>query len=184
MVTTNDPVLARKVSALRVHGMETRYFHKYLGWNARLDAVQAAILRVKLPHVDGWIEARRAAADRYDHLIESAQLNGFFHRPFVRPYGRHSFNQYVVRVIAGHRDPLVKHLKAEGIGCEVYYPLCLHEQECFASLGHRAGDFPASEEAARGVLALPMYPEITEHQQRRVIESCATYVRQQLRLAA
>ncbi len=184
MVTTNNAAVARKLAALRVHGSEAKYFHKYLGWNARLDALQAAILRVKLPHVEGWVEARRQAAARYDQLIEAAKLHGFFHRPAVRPYGRHTFNQYVVRVAAGHRDSLQKHLKADGIGCEVYYPLCLHQQECLGGLGYRAGDFPASEEAARSVLALPMFPEITEAQQRRVIDSCAAYVRKQHRLAA
>jgi dTDP-4-amino-4,6-dideoxygalactose transaminase len=184
MVTTNDPVLARKIAALRVHGSETKYFHKYVGWNARLDAVQAAILRVKLPHVEGWIEGRRTAAGRYDRLIEAAKLNGFFHRPAVRPHGRHTFNQYVVRVAAGHRDALMKHLKTEGVSCDVYYPLCLHQQECLSGLGHREGDFPAGEEAARSVLALPIFPEITEAQQRRVIDACAAYVRKQLRLAA
>jgi dTDP-4-amino-4,6-dideoxygalactose transaminase len=184
MVTTNNTALARKMAALRVHGSEAKYYHKYLGWNARLDAVQAAILRVKLPHVERWVEARRGAAKRYDQLIEAAKLHGFFHRPTIRPHGRHTFNQYVVRVAAGHRDPLLKHLRAEGIGCDVYYPLCLHQQECLISLGYRAGDFPHSEEAARSVLALPIYPEITEAQQRRVIDTCAAYVRQQLRVAA
>jgi dTDP-4-amino-4,6-dideoxygalactose transaminase len=184
MVTTNDAAVARKMAALRVHGSEAKYVHKYLGWNARLDALQAAVLRVKLPHLERWIEGRRAAAGRYDQLIEAAKLNGFFHRPAVRPHGRHTFNQYVVRVAAGHRDALMKHLKAEGIGCDVYYPLCLHQQECLAGLGYREGDFPVGEEAARSVLALPIFPEITEVQQRRVIDACAAYVRKQLRLAA
>jgi dTDP-4-amino-4,6-dideoxygalactose transaminase len=184
LVTTDNAELARKMAALRVHGSETKYFHKYVGWNARLDAVQAAILRVKLPHVDGWIEGRRTAAARYDRLIEESNLNGFFHRPHVRPYGRHTFNQYVIRVASGHRDSLMKYLKEHQIGCEVYYPLCLHQQECVSGLGYRSGDFPVSEEAARSVLALPMFPEITELQQRRVIETCAAYVRGQLRLAA
>ncbi len=184
MVTTDNAALARKMAALRVHGSEVKYFHKYLGWNARLDAIQAAVLRVKLPHVDGWIEDRRRAAARYDGLIEAAKLNGFLHRPAARPYGRHTYNQYVVRVAAGHRDALMKHLKAEGVGCDIYYPLCLHQQECLSGLGYRAGDFPVSEEAARSVLALPVYPEITEAQQRRVIDACAAYVHQQHRLAA
>lgn len=184
MVTTNNSTLARKMAALRVHGSEAKYYHKYLGWNARLDAIQAAILRVKLPHVDGWIDGRRAAASRYDALIEEAGLNGFLHRPHVRPTGRHTFNQYVVRVPAGHRDPLMKHLKGEGVSSDIYYPLCLHQQECVAKLGHRAGDFPASEEAARSVLALPIYPEIGDAQQRRVIDACASYARRQQRSAA
>ena len=184
LVTTNNAALARKMAALRVHGSETKYFHKYLGWNARLDAVQAAILRVKLPHVEGWIEARREAAARYDALIEDADLNGFLHRPHVRPYGRHTFNQYVVRVSVGHRDALMKHLKDQGVGCDVYYPLCLHQQECVRHLGYHDGDFPVGEEAARAVLALPLYPEITEAQQRRVIDACAAYVRSKFRVVA
>jgi len=186
MVTTNNAALAKKLSALRVHGSEQKYFHKYIGWNARLDAVQAAILRVKLPHVEGWIDARRQAAARYDDLIEDAGLHGFFHRPAVRPYGRHSFNQYVVRVPANHRDSLVKFLKGENVGCEVYYPLCLHQQECIADLGYAYGDgdFPISEEAARTVAALPMFPEITEAQQHRVVDACSMYVRQKLRSIA
>jgi dTDP-4-amino-4,6-dideoxygalactose transaminase len=100
------------------------------------------------------------------------------------PYGRHTFNQYVVRVPAAHRDPLVKHLKAEGVGCEVYYPLSLHQQECVRHLGHREGDFPNSEAAAKAVLALPMFPEITEAQQRRVLDVCAGYVQQTLKMVA
>jgi len=173
--------LHKKMMALRNHGSEVKYYHKYLGWNARIDAIQAAILRVKLPYAEQWIESRRAAATRYDALIESHHLNGFFQRPVVEPYGRHSFNQYVCRVPVGHRDALVKHLKSENIGCEVYYPLSLHLQECVAQLGHGEGDFPLSEDASKCVIALPMFPEITESQQRRVLDVCAAYVRQSLR---
>ena len=183
-VSTNDEALHKKMVALRNHGSEVKYFHKYVGWNARIDAIHAAILRVKLPHTEAWVEGRRAAAKRYDALIEQAGLHGFFHRPVVVPHGRHTFNQYVVRVPARHRDPLVKHLKAEGVGCEVYYPLSLHQQECVAHLGHREGDFPVSEAAAKEVLALPMFPEITEAQQRRAVDVCAAYVRQSLKMVA
>lgn len=183
-VTTDDEALHKKMTALRNHGSEVKYFHKYVGWNARIDALHAAILRVKLPHIEAWVEGRRAAAKRYDALIEQYSLHGFFHRPTVMPYGRHTFNQYVVRVPAQHRDPLVKHLKAEGVGCEVYYPLSLHQQECVQHLGHREGDFPNSEEAAKVVLALPMFPEITEAQQRRVLDVCAAYVQQTLKMVA
>lgn len=183
MVTTNSDALAKKLAALRVHGSETKYFHKYVGWNARLDAIHAAILRVKLPHVDSWIAGRQAAAARYNALIEQAGLHGFLHRPHVRPYGTHTFNQYVVRVAAGHRDALKQHLQAEGVGCDIYYPLCLHQQECFAGMDYRAGDFPVSEEAAKAVLALPVFPEITEQQQRRVVEVCAAFARKQIRKA-
>ena len=184
MVTTNDAALHKKMAALRNHGSEVKYFHKYLGWNARIDAIHAAILRVKLPYAEEWIAGRRSAAKRYDALIEDYHLHGFFQRPVVEPHGRHSFNQYVVRVPVGQRDAVVQHLKSEGIGCEVYYPLSLHLQECVAHLGHGIGDFPISEDASKCVLALPMFPEITEAQQRRVLVVCAAYVRQSLRLVA
>jgi dTDP-4-amino-4,6-dideoxygalactose transaminase len=184
MVVTNDPDWAARMTSLRVHGMEPKYYHKHLGWNARLDALQAAILRVKLPHVDRWSEARRAAAARYDGLIEDHHLGQFLERPVIRPHGRHVFQQYVVRVVQGQRDTLMRHLQAERIGCEVYYPVPLHLQECLAYLGYRHGAFPASEEASRCVLALPMYPELTAEQQRRVIQSCAACLRKQARMAA
>jgi dTDP-4-amino-4,6-dideoxygalactose transaminase len=184
MVTTNDADWAAKLRALRVHGSDVKYYHKYLGYNMRLDAVHAAIMRVKLRHVPRWLAMREAAARRYDDLIEAKQLHGFLQRPVVRPDRRHTFNQYVVRVPAIHRDPLVKHLKDAGIGVDVYYPLCLHQQECFGFLGHHTGDFPVGEEAARTVLALPIFPEITEAQQDRVVGTIAGYLRQRLRLAA
>ena len=184
MVVTNDPAWAARMACLRVHGMEPKYYHKYLGWNARLDAVQAAILRVKLPHLDRWIEARRAAAARYDALLDEYHLGGFLARPVVRPQRLHTFNQYVVRVANGQRDGLVRHLKSENIGCEIYYPMPLHLQESLAHLGYGEGDFPASEGASRSVLALPMYPELTAEQQRRVVQSCAGFLRQRVRLAA
>ena len=164
--------------------MEPKYFHKDLGWNARLDALQAAMLRVKLPHLEGWLEARQGVARRYDELIEEQHLTHFLERPAVRPHRRHTFNQYVVRVAGGQRDALVRHLKADGIGCEIYYPLPLHGQECLRYLGYRAGDFPAAEEACRSVLALPVYPELTAEQQRRVIGACASFLRKRARLAA
>lgn len=184
MVVTNDPEWAARLSCLRVHGMEPKYYHKYLGWNARLDALQAAMLRVKLPYLDRWTEARREVARRYDAMIEEHHLAGFMQRPIVRPNRRHVFNQYVVRVGQGQRDALLRHLKADRIGCEIYYPVPLHRQECLAYLGYQDGDFPASEEACRSVLALPMYPELTEAQQQRVIQSCANFVRKRARMAA
>lgn len=184
LVTTDNPEWAAALKTWRVHGSEVKYFHKFVGYNMRLDAVHAAVLRVKLPHVDGWLKDREDAAKRYDHLIEKHQLTGFMHRPVVKPDRRHVFNQYVVRVPAIHRDPVVKHLKENGVGVEVYYPLSLHEQECFRFLGYRTGDFPASEEAARTVLALPMFPEITEAQQDRAIGVIAAYLRQSLKRAA
>jgi dTDP-4-amino-4,6-dideoxygalactose transaminase len=184
MVVTNDPEWAERMKCLRVHGMEPKYFHKYLGWNARLDSLQAAMLRVKLPHLERWIANRQALAARYDAMIEEHHLSHFLERPVVRPHRRHTFNQYVVRVSGGQRDALVRHLKAEHIGCEIYYPMALHQQECLRYLGHRTGDFPTSEAAAGQVLALPIYPELTADQQRRVIHSCAGFLRQQVRRAA
>jgi dTDP-4-amino-4,6-dideoxygalactose transaminase len=184
MVVTGDPGWAARMACLRVHGMEPKYHHKYLGWNGRLDAMQAALLRVKLPHLEGRLEARQAAAKRYDGLIEEHHLGHFLRRPTIRPQRRHTFNQYVVRVAKGERDALVQWLKAERIGCEIYYPVPLHLQECLSHLGHRPGDFPASEEACGCVLALPMFPELTVEQQRRVIGSCAAFLRKRSRMAA
>lgn len=184
MSVTCDPQWAARMACLRVHGMEPRYYHKYLGWNARIDAVQAAMLRVKLPHLDGWIDQRRAAAARYDALIEEAHLTGFLTRPVALPNRKHTYNQYVVRAADGHRDALVKHLKGEGIGSEVYYPLCLHLQECLSHLGHRAGEFPAAELASASVLALPMFPELAAEQQARVVGAIVSYVRKYGRRAA
>ncbi len=184
MVVTNDPEWAARMACLRVHGMEPKYFHKYLGWNARLDALQAAMLRVKVPHLDRWLEQRQEAAQRYDRLIEENHLQHSLLRPVVAPNRRHTFNQYVVRVAHGERDSLVRHLKADGIGCEIYYPMPLHVQECLSYLGYQEGDFPASEEAARCVLALPMFPELTLDQQRRVVQSCAAFLRKQTPRAA
>jgi dTDP-4-amino-4,6-dideoxygalactose transaminase len=184
LCVTDDEGLAARMKCLRVHGMEPKYYHKHLGWNARLDAVQAAILRVKLPHLEEWTEERQAAAARYDALIEEHHLGGFLARPARARQRRHVFNQYVVRVADGLRDAVVKHLKADGVACEIYYPVPLHRQECLAYLGYGEGDFPASEEACRSVLAFPLFPEITAEQQRRVVGSCAAFLRQRARMAA
>jgi dTDP-4-amino-4,6-dideoxygalactose transaminase len=141
-------------------------------------------LRVKLPHLEDWIAARQAVAGCYGELITEFQLTHLLERPAVQPHRRHTFNYYVVRVANGQRDALMHHLKAEHIGCEVYYPVPLHLQECLSYLGYHAGDFPISEEACGSVLALPMYPELTEEQQRRVIGACAAFARQRVRRAA
>jgi dTDP-4-amino-4,6-dideoxygalactose transaminase len=184
MCVTNDPDWAAQMARLRVHGMEPKYHHRELGWNSRLDALQAAVLRVKLPHLERWIEARQQAARRYDALIEEYHLGQFLERPTVLPQRRHVFNQYVVRVRGGQRDALVRHLQADRVGCEIYYPIPLHRQECLGHLGYVEGDFPASEQASRDVLALPMFPELTVEQQARVIGSCAAFVRKRARMAA
>ena len=184
LVVTSDPEWAERLRCLRNHGMEPKYVHKLLGWNARLDALQAALLRVKLPHLERWTEGRQVAARRYDALIDEHHVGGFLQRPVIRPHHRHVFNQYVVRVGRGQRDGLVRHFRANKIGCEIYYPIPLHLQACLAYLGYREGDFPASERAAQDVVALPIYPEITVDQQRCVIQSVADFLRRQAHVAA
>jgi dTDP-4-amino-4,6-dideoxygalactose transaminase len=169
LVTTSDAALAHELRLLRNHGAEPKYFHKRIGGNFRLDALQAAVLRVKLPHLDGWTEARRANARRYDELFAAAGLAGRIVLPTEAPGYRHIFNQYIVRV--AERDRVREHLSARGIGTEIYYPVPFHLQECFASLGHARGDFPHAEAAADSTLALPIYGELTEAQQRAVVEA-------------
>lgn len=184
MVTTQDADLAKKLLALRNHGSEIKYYHKYIGWNARLDTIHAAMLRVKLPHIDRWMAGRRAAAARYDALIAEYQLADTMTTPARSIWASHTFNQYVIRVHGGQRNAMVQYLKDNGVGCDIYYPLPLHMQECLAYLGGREGDFPASEAAAREVMALPMFPEITADQQRRAIDVCASFARTATRRAA
>jgi len=167
LVTTDDDRLAHDVRLLRDHGAEPKYFHKRVGGNFRLDALQAAVLRVKLPHLAAWTAARRANADRYDRLFRERRLDV---RVPIRPDGRgHIFNQYVIRV--PNRDEVRASLERAGIGTEIYYPVPFHLQECFAPLGYRQGAFPAAEAAAREVLALPVYPGLTEMQQRSVVDA-------------
>jgi dTDP-4-amino-4,6-dideoxygalactose transaminase len=170
MMTTNDDQLAARLRSLRVHGSCTKYYHELLGVNSRLDSLQAAVLRVKLPHLDRWSDARRANARRYDQLFEDAGLKEEVGLPLVREGARHIFNQYVIRVRGGRRDALAEHLKRRGVGTDIYYPVPLHLQSCFAYLGHKEGDFPEAERAARETLALPIYPELTAEQQSYVVE--------------
>jgi len=184
MVVTDDDEWADRMATLRVHGMKPKYMHRVLGWNARIDALHSAILRVKVPHVDRWIAARRTAALRYDDLISVHGLDQFLIRPVVRRDRKHTFNQYVVRVTDGSRDMLVRHFAAAGIGCEIYYPRPVHLQDCVRHLGHKFGDFPLSEAASREVLALPMFPEITPEQQSRVVETIAAFAARAFRRAA
>lgn len=175
LVTTNDDRLAHRVRLLRNHGMEPKYFHKMIGGNFRLDAIQAAVLRVKLPHLARWTEGRRANAARYRQLFHDAGLDGTVRLPVDRPDRYHIYNQFVIRVV--DRDGLKAHLDAAGVGTEIYYPVPFHMQECFASLGYKAGDFPNAERAASEVLALPIYPELTAEQQQYVVDQIAAYYR-------
>jgi dTDP-4-amino-4,6-dideoxygalactose transaminase len=168
MVVTNNPELAKKVEILRVHGSNPKYYHKVVGGNFRLDALQAAILQVKLKYLDEWTLKRQQNAETYNKLFADAGLtsNGQdspIGLPYMTPGNRHIFNQYVIRT--KDRNNLQDFLKANGIGTEVYYPLPLHLQECFTNLGHKEGDLPESEKASKETLALPIYPELTQEQQ-------------------
>jgi dTDP-4-amino-4,6-dideoxygalactose transaminase len=173
LVTTNDDGLAHKVRLLRNHGMEPKYFHTMIGGNFRLDALQAAVLRVKLPHLETWTAGRRANAARYRALFADAGLAATITLPTERPDRHHIYNQFVIRV--PDRDGLKRHLDAAGVGTEVYYPIPFHRQACFADLGHKAGDFPHAEKAAAEVLALPIYPELTAAQQHYVVDHIRGY---------
>jgi dTDP-4-amino-4,6-dideoxygalactose transaminase len=168
MLTTNDDVLAEKLRLLRVHGGERRYYHKVIGLNSRLDALQAAVLRVKLPRLDEWSDGRARNAARYTRLLTDAGLTEQVTPPFVRPGVRHIYHQYVIR--ADRRDALLEHLKQHGVGTDIYYPVPLHMQECFGYLGYAEGDLPEAERAARETLALPVYPELTAEQQEYVVD--------------
>ena len=182
LVTTSDHEMAAHMRRLRNHGSPRRYLHAEMGWNSRLDAMQAAILRVKLQYVEGWNEARRERAARYGELFAASGLvssgeqpenAGPIQLPQTLASAFHIFHQYVVR--AYRRDELREFLTARKIGTEIYYPIPLHLQPCFAYLGYREGDFPEAERAAKEVLALPMFPELTEDEQRWVVKSIADF---------
>lgn len=171
MIVTNDDALAARCRILRDHGSQPKYYHKQIGGNFRLDALQAAVLRIKLRHLDGWSRRRAENACRYAGLLADAPIQC----PVILDGNRSIYNQYVI--LAARRDALREHLTASGIGTEIYYPVPLHLQECFAPLGGKPGDLPHSEQAAREVLALPIYPELTETQQRRVAEAILAFYR-------
>jgi dTDP-4-amino-4,6-dideoxygalactose transaminase len=171
LIVTNDAALARELRLLRNHGAEPKYYHERIGGNFRLDTLQAAVLRVKLPHLARWTKMRRANATRYRDLFERRGLAGAVGLP-TEPEGyHHIFNQYIVRV--QNRDAVRSRLSAAGIGTEIYYPVPFHLQECFAPLGYRRGEFPRAEAAAASTLALPIYGELTEAQQDAVVAAVA-----------
>jgi dTDP-4-amino-4,6-dideoxygalactose transaminase len=179
MVVTNDAQSAEKLKCLRAHGSKPKYHHKLVGGNFRLDALQAAIVSAKLPHLDQWTVARQQNAKKYDQLFSEAGLAtaGDGSRQVGLPSvvtNRHIFNQYVIRVSC--RDQLQATLQQRGIGTEVYYPIPMHLQECFAYLGHGVGAFPESERAAKETLAIPISPELSEAQLRYVVDSIADFV--------
>jgi dTDP-4-amino-4,6-dideoxygalactose transaminase len=173
LITTNDTEVADRLRVLRVHGSRTKYHYEVLGMNSRLDALQAAILRVKLRHLDGWTTARQANAERYRLLFCEHGLEGCIRLPVVAEGRTHVFNQFVIR--SRDRDRLREHLSNCGIPTEIYYPSPLHLQPAFAYLEYANGAFPAAEMASREVLALPIYPELTEEQQVSVVEAIAEF---------
>jgi dTDP-4-amino-4,6-dideoxygalactose transaminase len=174
LVTTNDGELAERVRVLSAHGAKPKYFHQLVGGNFRLDALQAAILRVKLPHLATWTEARRKNAARYDHAFAESELPRERLTTPTRVFDGHIYNQYVIRT--DRRDALVRHLDASKIGNVIYYPRALHQQACFADLGFGTGDFPEAERAVDEVLALPIYAELGPEAQGRVIEAIKTFL--------
>jgi dTDP-4-amino-4,6-dideoxygalactose transaminase len=176
LCTTNDEALAAKLRMLRVHGMEPKYYHPLIGGNFRLDELQAAVLRVKLRHLDAWHAARQRNAAYYDSAFAAAAgIDGRVVTPQAPAGYRHIYNQYVIRVPG--RDRLRAYLAECGVGTEVYYPVPLHMQECFAYLGYQPQDCPESARAARETLALPIFPELTEEQLQHVVDSVAEFVR-------
>jgi len=178
MVVCRDEAFAQRLRSCRQHGMERRYFHDFIGGNFRLDEMQAAILAVKLPFLDGWSAARRGVADFYGEEFRRLDLTGHLSLP-PEPYrdrgltNHHIYHQYAIRT--PRRDALREHLTRKEIGTAIYYPLGLHEQKCFTYLGHHAGDFPETERAAHETLALPIYPELSREAQRYVVESIAEF---------
>jgi dTDP-4-amino-4,6-dideoxygalactose transaminase len=180
LVTTSDAEIEDRARLLRAHGMRQRYVHEEIGWNSRLDSIQAAVLEVKLRYLPQWNSARRDRAAAYQRLFQEAGLaaatidDGVV-LPFTGPRAEHVFHQYVVRV--ARRDALRQFLADRGIGTEVYYPIPLHLQGSLASLGYKQGDFPVAERAAAEVLALPMYPELREDEQETVVEAIAEFYR-------
>jgi dTDP-4-amino-4,6-dideoxygalactose transaminase len=174
LVTTQDPALASKVRLLRNHGAEPKYYHHIVGGNFRMDALQAAVLRVKLPHLTHWNDGRRANAATYRALFDRAGVSSRLRLP-VEPEGlTHIYHQYVIRV--PNRDGLRAHLQSRGIGTEIYYPVPFHRQQCFAGLSAAAASFPQADAAAEEVLALPIFPELAPAEQEHVVSSIAEWL--------
>ena len=175
MCVTQDAALAERLQVLRVHGGKPKYYHALIGGNFRLDELQAAVLSVKLKRLDDWTAGRQRNAAFYDQAFRRARLEGAVRTPHASLGVRHIYNQYVIR--ARDRDGLRAHLAAAGVGTEIYYPVPLHLQQCFAYLGCKVGDYPQSERAAAETLALPIYPELSEEQLQYVVDMIASYYR-------
>lgn len=177
MVTVRDDAVAETLRTLRVHGSKPKYYHAVIGGNFRFDSLQAAVISVKLRHLDGWTTGRQANAARYRRLFAAAGLaDGQVQLPHEAPGNRHIYNQFVIRV--PRRDQLQAYLKEQQVSTEIYYPVPLHLQECFAALGYRQGDFPESEKAAKETLALPIYPELSDGQAEWVVACIGRFLRE------
>ncbi len=174
MVTTRSKELYEKMKVLRVHGMEPKYYHKMVGGNFRIDALQSAVILAKLPHLEGWVNDRRTNAQNYDKLFKKFSLTERLSLP-KEVFPRHVYNQYIVRVADGKRDALREYLNGQNVACEIYYPVPLHLQECFKELDHKKGDFPEAEKAAAESLALPVANEVTAEQQEYAVEKIKTF---------
>lgn len=175
IITTNDDELAHRMAIMRNHGMEPAYEHHLMGGNFRLDGIQGAVLSVKLPYLDGWADARRANACQYHELFAAKGLGEVVGLPAVRDGVHHIYNQFTIRVAADKRDDLLAHLRANGIGCAIYYPSGAHQQPCLAELGYRTGDFPLTEAAALETLAIPVFPELTDEQKHAVVDTIGEF---------
>lgn len=175
MITTNDQALADSLSMLRVHGSRVRYLHEAIGINSRLDALQAAVLHIKLKYLDQWAEGRRRNAATYERLFRQAGLLDRVTLPATRAGNFHVYNQFTVRV--ANRDDLRAYLKQKGVGTEIYYPLPMHLQNCYRSLGYKKGSFPVSEQAAEQVLSLPIYAELSDSQLAYVVDTIGEFYR-------
>ncbi|NLH42922.1 MAG: DegT/DnrJ/EryC1/StrS family aminotransferase, partial [Planctomycetes bacterium] len=171
MVVTNDEALYKRLMLMRNHGMDPKYYHKFVGANFRLDPIQAVALLVKLPHLNDWSEARRRNAAHYDKRFAGSVVQ----TPYIDPNCVTVYNQYCIRV--PRRDEVVAHLKANKIGCEIYYPVPLHLQECFSYLGYSEGDFPHAEKAAEEIMALPIYPELTDEMKDAVADCVLDFLK-------
>ena len=175
MLTTDSAELADRLQLLRGHGMRPRYYHQQVGINSRLDSIQAAVLNVKLPRLDAYAAARQQNASRYEQLFSQCRLEDDIALPQTQANRRHVWNQYVIRVAGGRRDALREHLTRAKIGTEIYYPIPLHRQECFAELGYQAGSLPHTEQAAAETLALPIFPGLRGDEQSAVVSQIAAF---------
>jgi dTDP-4-amino-4,6-dideoxygalactose transaminase len=186
MLSTRRQDIADRLRLLHQHGMQPRYYHQLIGINSRLDSLQAAVLNVKLPHLDRWTAERQLHARRYHELFTAAGLANVLTLPVEAPERRHVWNQFVVRVPDGRRDALREHLQQHKVGAEIYYPVALHQQKCFAYLGYTSGSLPKTELATRETLALPIFPELTFPEQQFVVSKVAAFfgVGQQQRVPA